>query len=91
MTRDPLSPEVFRRVAVVGTTAWGTTLAVHLARNGAPTVLVARDADEAAALKRAGTNERRLPGVAFPEPLAVDAGGAGVAGADLVVFAVPSG
>lgn len=91
MTLDPAPPEAFRRAAVIGTTAWGTTLAVHLARNGTQTVLVARDAKEAATLQRARTNERRLPGVPFPESLEVGAGGPGVAGADLVVFAVPSG
>lgn len=91
MTLEPVTPEAFRRAAVVGTTAWGTTLAVHLARNGTPTVLVARDGGEAATLRRVRTNERRLPGVPFPESLEIGAGGPGVAGADLVVFAVPSG
>ena len=92
MTLDPaVTPDAFRRAAVVGTTAWGTTLAVHLARNGTQTVLVAREGDEAALLQRERTHVRRLPGVPFPESLEVAAGAAGVAGADLVVFAVPSG
>ncbi len=92
MTLHPtVTPDVFRRAAVVGTTAWGTTLAVHLARNGTQTVLVAREGEEAATLQRERTHTRRLPGVPFPEVLEVAAGPSGVAGADLLVFAVPSG
>lgn len=87
----PAGSDRFRRAAVVGATAWGTTLAIHLARNGTPTVLVARDVAEAATLQGARTHVRRLPGVPFPDALAVAAGASGVAGADLVVFAVPSG
>ncbi len=86
-----VTPDTFRRAAVVGATAWGATLAVHLARNGTPTVLVARNATEAATLQRERMHARRLPGVAFPDTLEVAVGVSGVASADLVVFAVPSG
>ncbi|MBM4410583.1 MAG: hypothetical protein FJ037_04535, partial [Chloroflexi bacterium] len=92
MTLEPAVPtDSFRRAAVVGATAWGTTLAVHLARNGTQTVLVARDTAEAATLLRERTHTRRLPGVRFPDALEVAAGASGVANADLIVFAVPSG
>lgn len=91
MTIDSVTPDAFRRAAVVGATAWGVTLAIHLARNGVRTVLVARDGHEAATLQNERAHARRLPGVPFPEALEVAAGAAGVAGADLVVFAVPSG
>lgn len=92
MTLEPtVTPDAFRRAAVVGATAWGVTLAVHLARNGVQTVLVARQAEEAELLRRERAHTRRLPGVPFPDALEVGAGAAGVAGADLVVFAVPSG
>ena len=79
-----------RRIAVVGTTAWGTTLAVLLARNGAQTTLLARTAEEAAALERARANERRLPGTPFPDGLRAAAGAETVREAQLVCFAVPS-
>ena len=90
MASEP-APDRFRRAAVIGATAWGTTLAVHLARNGTPTVLVAREGEEAAALQRERTHARRLPGIPFPEGLEVASGPGGAAGADLLVFAVPSG
>ncbi|MEX1021799.1 MAG: 2-dehydropantoate 2-reductase N-terminal domain-containing protein, partial [Dehalococcoidia bacterium] len=80
----------FGRAAVVGATAWGTTLAVHLARNGQPVTLLARSAEEARALDAVRANERRLPGVPFPDGLAVAHGSEALAGAGLVCFVVPS-
>jgi glycerol-3-phosphate dehydrogenase (NAD(P)+) len=82
--------DTFEHAAVVGATAWGATLAIHLARNGLPVTLVARDAEEAHGLEAARVHERRLPGVAFPDSLRVSCGPDAVAGAGLVCFAVPS-
>lgn len=78
------------RAAVIGTTAWGTTLAILLGRNGIPTTLVARDATEAAALETARAHPSRLPGAAFPPSLIVSAEDAALAEAELVCLAVPS-
>lgn len=75
---------------MVGPTAWGTTLAIHLARRGMPTVLAARTSEESAELNARRVNARRLPGVAFPPGLEVLPATQAVAGADLVCFAVPS-
>ena len=83
------TPSRFQRAAVVGTTAWGTTLAIHLVRGGTQTVLAARTADEAAALRAAGSSPR-LPDVAFPPTLQVLTLAEALPGADLVVLAVPS-
>jgi glycerol-3-phosphate dehydrogenase (NAD(P)+) len=80
----------FEHAAVVGPTAWGTTLAVLLARNGMPVTLVARDAAEAAALASARCNPRRLPGVPFPDALETAFGPEAVHGAGVLCFAVPS-
>ncbi len=55
------------RLAVLGAGSWGSALAIQLARSGAPCVLWARDPAHVAALRNAGTNERFLPGVAFPD------------------------
>jgi glycerol-3-phosphate dehydrogenase (NAD(P)+) len=78
------------RVAVVGGGAWGTTLAIHLARRG-PVVLVVRDAAHAATLEAARENAHYLPGMPFPEALAVSAEPEAVADADeLLVMAVPA-
>ncbi len=79
----------FQQAAVVGVTAWGTTLAVHLARRGLPVVLLARTEAEAAALS-AARRSPRLPGVVFPEHLTVATADGALPGADLVCFAVPS-
>jgi len=79
-----------RRAAVVGATAWGTTLAVLLARNGTDTTLLARTPAEAAALEQAGEHTRRLPGVRFPPGLHVRAEHTALAGVELLCFAVPA-
>lgn len=78
------------RVAVVGSTAWGTTLAILLARNGRSVVLLVRDAAEQATLDGARENPRRLPGVDFPRELEVSADASALEDAGLICFAVPS-
>lgn len=80
----------FQRAAVIGSGAWGTTLAIILARNGVATTLVVRTEDEAKRLNSARENGARLPGFTFPVSLAVQAEPGGLAGAELVVFAVPA-
>jgi glycerol-3-phosphate dehydrogenase (NAD(P)+) len=77
------------RVAVVGGGAWGTTLAVLVARRE-PVVLVVRSAETAATLAAERVNARRLPGVSFPTWLDVSADPAALRSTELVVFAVPS-
>ena len=77
-------------VAVVGSGAWGTTLAILLARRE-PTLLLARSDETAARLSADRANARRLPGVPFPAWLAVSADASLLRSAELVVFAVPSG
>ncbi len=89
MASDP-DEAAFNRVAVVGTTAWGTTLAVHLARNGLPVTLLARTPAEAAELAAHRCHQRRLPDVRFPDLLDVSAEASALAEADLVCFVVPS-
>ena len=78
------------RIAVVGTTSWGTTLAVLFARNGHDVVLSARTEAEADTLEAKRENERHRPGLGFPETLRVSADPASLAEASLVVLAVPS-
>jgi glycerol-3-phosphate dehydrogenase (NAD(P)+) len=80
----------FRRVAVIGTTRWGTTLAVQLGRNAVPTVLAARTPEEATRLAGAREHRDRLPGIAFPDALSVATTAEAIADADLVCLVVPS-
>ena len=60
-----------RRIAVVGTGAWGTTLAAMLAGAGREVSLWARSTEEAVTLKASRENIRFLPGVILPESLAI--------------------
>ena len=78
-------------VAVVGTTSWGTTLAVLLARNGSTVRLLARTKSEAAALDRDRENHRFAPGVTLPAGVSATSSPAeAMAGADIALIAVPS-
>jgi glycerol-3-phosphate dehydrogenase (NAD(P)+) len=63
------------RVAILGAGAWGTALAVHLARGpSSPEVrLWARDPAQARELEGSRENTRYLPGVALPAGIAVGA------------------
>ena len=80
--------DTFQHAAVVGVTAWGTTLAVHLARRGLPVTLVARTETDAEGM-RFSRRSPRLGGVVFPENLEVATAEA-LGQSDLVCFAVPS-
>lgn len=76
------------RIGVVGAGAWGTTMAVHLARNGHEVVLWTRDAARAARMQETRENEKYLPSIRFPEHLEVTAGEVG--GCEVLAGAVPT-
>ncbi len=77
-------------LAVVGAGAWGTTLALLLAKR-APVTLLARDEDHAARLRADGQNRRYLPGIPLGEGISITADSRSLAGAtDLVILALPS-
>ncbi len=79
------------RVAVFGTTSWGTTLGILLARRGHDVTLWARSEEEAGHLNQDRENKRLLPGVPFPSSLTATADGASAFGnVDLVVLCTPS-
>ncbi len=80
-----------RRAAVIGTTSWGTTLAILLARAGADTMLWARTEDAAQRMNDAGENVDRLGGFSFPPALRVTADMREAIGdAQVIVVCVPS-
>ncbi len=82
--------ELHARRAVVGAGQWGTTLALHLAKQ-APVVLLARDDEQARTLNSARENARYLPGVRLPVEMEITADSAALSSAaDLVIFAVPA-
>jgi glycerol-3-phosphate dehydrogenase (NAD(P)+) len=77
------------RIAVVGSGAWGTTLALLVARSE-PVTLLCHSEETAERLRAERRNERRLPGVALPEAIRPTSDAAALAGAELVIVAVPS-
>jgi glycerol-3-phosphate dehydrogenase (NAD(P)+) len=83
-------PESPPRVAIVGSGAWGTTLAIIVAR-AEPVLLLSHSAETAARIEAARQNERRLPGIDLPPSIVVSADTALMASAtDLVILAAPS-
>ena len=61
------------RIGIVGAGAWGTALALTLARAGHQTLLWAREAEVVDAVNRQHENPLYLPGMALPPPLQVSA------------------
>ncbi len=79
------------RAAVLGAGSWGTTFAQVLCDAGTPAVLFARRPLLAKAIAEQHENPDYLPGVALTPSLAATCEpGDALAGADLVVFAVPA-
>lgn len=79
------------KVAVVGTTTWGTTLGILLARSNLPVTLLCRTSEEAEALNSEREHRRFLPGVRFPDGLTVSADvEAELSQVQLIILAVPS-
>ncbi len=77
--------------AVVGTTTWGTTLALQLCQNGIPSALLARTDDEARQISGEGENRRFLPGIPLPPQLAITSSPSeALETARVVILAVPS-
>lgn len=75
-------------IAVLGAGAFGTALAISLARREAEVTLWGRDPDLIREMARRRTNEPRLPGVRFPNRLAVTAD-FDAALAEIVLLTVP--
>lgn len=79
------------KFAVIGAGAWGTGMALHLARVRQEVALVPRRAEQAAALAATRVNADYLPGLALPPELRVTADtAAAVREADVVLLACPA-
>jgi glycerol-3-phosphate dehydrogenase (NAD(P)+) len=85
------SPPFGRRAVVIGAGSFGTAVACLLARGGMRTTLQTRTDDQARRLLEDRENREYLPGVELPRELRVEPTSAGVARADYVFLAVPSG
>ncbi len=79
------------QIGVVGTTTWGTTLAIIAGRAGVDATLWARTPAEADEIRRTGENRLLLPGVELPPSVGVTASpDEALGGAELAIIAVPS-
>lgn len=79
------------RVAIIGTTTWGTTLGIVLMRKGMRVKLWARSAEEAEEINRTRQNAAFLPGIKLPRRLTATASiEEALEGAELVLLAVPA-
>ncbi|MEY2441395.1 MAG: glycerol-3-phosphate dehydrogenase [bacterium] len=80
-----------RRAAIVGAGAWGTGLAIALARAGVDVELGCRTQEQARRLAKTRVNDRYLPGRSVPKSVQVTtADRLAFDRADIVCFAVPA-
>jgi len=77
-------------IGVMGAGAFGTALAVSLARDGRAVTLWARDAAHGAAMAESRENSARLPGTALPDSLSVTADTADLHTTSTVLLATPT-
>ena len=76
-------------IGVAGAGAFGTALAITLARNGQAVQLWARDRAHVAMMARERGNAARLPGIALPENVSVTAEIGDLLAAEAVLLALP--
>jgi glycerol-3-phosphate dehydrogenase (NAD(P)+) len=77
--------------AILGAGAWGTALAVMLARGGTRTTLCVRRQAQLDAILSSHENSAYLPGITLPDNLSLSADWRGAAAsADVLILAVPS-
>jgi glycerol-3-phosphate dehydrogenase (NAD(P)+) len=79
------------KIAIIGTTTWGITLGMVLARKGVKVRLWARTEQEAAELRSAGPNSTRLPNITFPPQLSITTSlSEALADVNAIILAIPS-
>lgn len=86
MTVLPINP----RLAVLGAGAWGTAIALSLARSGRPVTLWAHTPDLARDISTAGENLQFLPGFPLPANITVTDNDESIAHADMLFSVIPS-
>ncbi len=79
------------KACVIGAGSWGTAMAVHLADLGHEVSVWNKFQEEIDEIRKNRENKKYLPGVKIPESISFNANmGEAVAGAELVIFALPS-
>ncbi|MCK4274552.1 MAG: NAD(P)-dependent glycerol-3-phosphate dehydrogenase [Dehalococcoidales bacterium] len=80
-----------QKIAIIGTTSWGITLATLLANKGTEVRLWARTQREANKLRKKGPDPARFPGVTLPEKIVITSRmGEALDDASAVILPVPS-
>lgn len=79
------------KITVVGAGAWGTALAIHLAKKNLQVRLWVREADLLEIIENNRENEFFLPGIKIPEGVSATNGiGEAVCDAEIIFWAVPT-
>ena len=79
------------KISVLGAGSWGTTLAIHLSKNGHNVNLWERDKERFESLKQDRESKLFLPGISFPDDLNITNNiESSISNAEMIVFAVPS-
>ena len=79
------------KVAIIGSTTWGTTLGIVMARKGIEAVLLARTSEEASRMQSERRHLRHLQGVSLPDGLRVSGDPEEALGeARIAIVAVPA-
>jgi glycerol-3-phosphate dehydrogenase (NAD(P)+) len=86
MTVLPIAP----RIVVLGEGAWGTAIALSLARSGRTVTLWAHTPELAGEIDAARENTRFLPGFPLPENIAITGNDEAIAHADMIFSVIPS-
>ena len=77
--------------AIIGAGAWGTAMALHLARRGQHTTLVTRRPEHAAQIRSTRENHDYLPGLILPDAIVITSDlTAALVEADVALIACPS-
>ncbi len=85
------SKQINLATVVIGAGAWGTALAIAIARNGNDVLLWGRDKQHLADMQASRTNERYLPGLAFPDRLKITTDfESAIRAAEHILVSVPS-
>ena len=79
------------KICVVGTTTWGTTLAIVYASSGLEVTLLTRSTPETTLLEKNRKNSRFVPDFPFPDNLSVtNCSESAINDSEIIIFAVPS-
>ncbi len=76
-------------IGIAGAGAFGTALAIALAREGREVVLWARDADQIAMMQSTRQNARHLPDITFPDSLTLTTNVKDLVTSDVILLAIP--